>query len=245
MKGRIILPLLAVLTLAGCGQTAPLRTPGTLSTPKYTLSPAPQLDFSSVREEEIHTSDEGIIRIESKGGCASEPPTLQADSETASLPQELPTPETVWEEDQVVTYNGYTLPERVLLEEDCLGVLSIPAIELEMKVYEAENEMEAMLKGGVHYKDTTAWDGNVGISTHNSGVPEAVSFGRLQELNPGDIITYRTALGERRYKVETILEISDEDWSWLGRTADNRMTLTTCITGKPDKRLMVQGVEKR
>ena len=223
MKGRIILPLLAILTLAGCGQTA---LPSALNAPKYALPPAPQLDFSAVREEEIHTSDEGIIRIESKGGCASEPPALQADSETASLPQELPTPETVWEEDQVVTYNGYTLPERVLLEEDCLGVLT-------------------MLRGGAHYKDTTAWDGNVGISTHNSGVPEAVSFGRLQELNPGDIITYRTALGERRYKVETILEISDEDWSWLGRTADNRMTLTTCITGKPDKRLMVQGVEKR
>ena len=34
-----------------------------------------------------------------------------------------------------------------------------------------------------------------------------------------------------------------EDWSWLGRTADNRLTLTTCVTGKPDKRFLVQAVQ--
>lgn len=244
MKWSVILPLLAILTLAGCGQTA---LPSALNAPKYALPPAPQLDFSAVREEEIHTSEEGIIRIESKGGYTSEQPQVpgQANADAFSLPKEPLTPDAVWEEDAVITYNSYTLPDKIMLEEDCLGVLAIPAIELEMSIYEAEDEMEAMLRGGAHYKDTSAWDGNVGISGHNSGVPEAVSFGRLHELNLGDIITYRTALGERRYKVETILEIDDGDWNWLGRTADNRMTLTTCITGKPDKRLMVQGVEKR
>lgn len=138
---------------------------------------------------------------------------------------------------------SYTLPEKTVLEGDCLGVLTIPAIGLEMKVYEAEDEMEAMLKGGAHYKDTSAWDGNVGISAHNSGVPDCASFGNLQKLRKGDAIFYKTSLGERQYKVETILEISDEDWSWLGRTADNRITLTTCVTGKPDKRFLVQAVQ--
>ena len=226
-RALAILEILTMLGLSGC-VAAPL--PAALSTPRYALSEMEVL--TAPVPEEIHTSEEGIIRIPSSEGSA----------EAEEIADPL-TPETVWEEDAVITYNSYTLPDKIMLEEDCLGVLVIPAIELEMNVYEAENEMEAMLRGGAHYKDTSAWDGNVGISSHNSGVPEAVSFGRLHELNLGDIITYRTALGERRYKVETILEIDDGDWNWLGRTADNRMTLTTCITGKPDKRLMVQAIQ--
>ena len=138
MKRSVILPLLAMLALAGCGQTA---SPSALNTPKYELPPAPQLDFSAVREEEIHTSEEGIIRIESKGGYTSEQPQVpgQASADAFSLPQDPLTPETVWEEDAVITYNGYTLPEKAMLEEDCLGVLTIPAIELEMSIYEAED----------------------------------------------------------------------------------------------------------
>lgn len=230
MNRKRALAILGILTMLGLSGCVPAPLPAALSTPQYALSEMEVL--TAPTPEEIHTSEEGIIRIPSSEGSA----------EAAEIADPL-TPETVWEEDQVVTYNSYTLPEKAMLEEDCLGVLAIHAIELEMNVYEADEEMEAMLRGGAHYKDTSAWDGNVGISAHNSGVPEAVSFGRLHELNLGDIITYRTALGERRYKVETILEIDDEDWNWLGRTADNRITLTTCITGKPDKRLMVQAIQ--
>ena len=40
-----------------------------------------------------------------------------------------------------------------------------------------------------------------------------------------------------------IKEISEDDWSALTRTEDNRITLVTCITGKPNMRLMVQALE--
>lgn len=241
MKRTLIgLGALAMLGLSGC-VAVPL--PAALSTPQYV--PSEMRVLTAPTPEEIHTSEEGIVRIEAKREptIRQQPDSVQAELDGAIPPQAPLTPDTVWEVDRVVTYNSYTLPEKAVLEEDCLGVLTIPAIGLEMKVYEAEDEMEAMLKGGAHYKDTSAWDGNVGISAHNSGVPEAVSFGRLHELKPGDGIIYKTSLGERQYKVETILEISDEDWSWLGRTADNRLTLTTCVTGKPDKRFLVQAVQ--
>ena len=43
-----------------------------------------------------------------------------------------------------------------------------------------------------------------------------------------------------------VQEISDEDWSFLSPSAadDNKITLITCITGKPGSRLMVQGLQE-
>ena len=59
----------------------------------------------------------------------------------------------------------------------------------------------------------------------------------------GDVIAYETTLGIRYYTVDTIETISDDDWSYLGRTEDNRITLITCEVGHDDKRLVVQAVE--
>lgn len=243
-KLYVLLPLLA-LALGACGQ--PWELTPELQTPQYPAAPLSEIDFEAAAPPKIHTSDEGIVRIEAKEDIFKQPHTAaQAESDTISSPKEPLSPETVWEEDQVVTYNSYTLPEKLQIPEDGrLGTLSIPALSLEMPIYEAENEMEAMLRGGAHYKDTSAWDGNVGVSAHNSGVPEYASFGNLHRLQKGDVLLYKTSLGERRYQVETVLEIPDDNWSYLGRTADNRITLTTCVTGKPDKRLLVQGVERR
>ena len=42
-----------------------------------------------------------------------------------------------------------------------------------------------------------------------------------------------------------IKEIDETDWSMLGRTEDNRITMTTCIDGEPSKRLVVQAVEQK
>ena len=65
----------------------------------------------------------------------------------------------------------------------------------------------------------------------------------FRSLKEGDTLSYKTALGEREYKVSEVKEIQEDDWSALGRTEDNRMTLITCITGKPSMRLLVQAVE--
>ena len=54
---------------------------------------------------------------------------------------------------------------------------------------------------------------------------------------------YKTALRERQYAVSKIREIPQDNWDYLMRTEDKRLTLITCITGKPDSRLMVQAVE--
>ena len=105
--------------------------------------------------------------------------------------------------------------------------------------------MESMTKGVAHFAVTSAWDGNIGFASHNVAPAGAVAYFRdIHQLAEGDIVRYKTALGEREYRVTEVKEISEDDWSALGRTEDNRLTLITCITGKPNMRLMVQAVEE-
>lgn len=138
---------------------------------------------------------------------------------------------------------GYTLPETVQLTDGSIGLLRIEKIGLSASVYEAEDEMEAMRKGVAHYPSTSAWEGNIGLCAHSGNGP-ACFFRDLHKLKIGDEITYTTALGTRQYVVDVVQEIAETDWSMLGRREDNRITMTTCIDGKPDKRLCVQAVEK-
>ena len=49
---------------------------------------------------------------------------------------------------------------------------------------------------------------------------------------------------KRNWKKKTKKKIiNDEDWSYLGATEDNRITLITCVAGQKDKRLCVQAIE--
>jgi LPXTG-site transpeptidase (sortase) family protein len=140
---------------------------------------------------------------------------------------------------------AYTLPEDVHGPDASIGSLSIPTRGLTGGVYETADEMEAMTHGLAHFKTTSAWAGNIGVCGHNVNFDLTDGhFKRLHTLSEGDSLTYKTALGERSYTVTTVKEIAADDWSWLGRTEDNRITMITCISGKPDSRLMVQAIEK-
>jgi sortase (surface protein transpeptidase) len=77
-------------------------------------------------------------------GTAS-PPTLAFQQLPAAI-----TPATVWENDAVVTYNAFTLPEKAAFDNGSIGVLSIEKIGLAVNVYESSNQMEDMEKGVAH-----------------------------------------------------------------------------------------------
>ena len=153
-------------------------------------------------------------------------------------------PDEVWNgsEGSLVGSDGFTLPEAVAMEDGSLGTLQIPAIGLTVSVYETEdNELEAMVHGVAHFKETSCWDGNVGLAGHNQGVN--TFFQDLYKLKNGDKIILTTALGTRTYEVTMSKEIDETDWSYLDRTDDNRITLITCVNHDLTKRLCVQGVE--
>lgn len=234
----IFLMLFFVMSaLSACGEQTPPQ-PNELQTPQYSISLLPEKELEQVPAEEIH-SGEGIKVI---GGESQAPIT---DEQVAAAFASL-TPDTLWEQDATVTYNAFTLPEKAAFSENGnVGVLSIPTLGLTVSVYEATDEMEAMTMGAAHFKSTSAWDGNVGISGHNVNFDGTDGyFKNLYKLKTGDSIGYETALGSRSYTVSSVKTISQEDWSGLSRSTENQLTLITCISGQPTKRLLVKAVEK-
>ena len=88
---------------------------------------------------------------------------------------------------------------------------------------------------------TSIWNGNCSIAGHNRGVRD--DFGDLHTLERGDTVTWTTRLGTRTYEVVLVKTIASTDWSYLQATADNRITITTCLANQPSKRVCVQAVE--
>ena len=127
----------------------------------------------------------------------------------------------------------------LLYADGTLGILKIPKLGLNVKVYEGENNLE---KGVGHFTDTAVFTGNVAIAGHNRGVNSY--FGEIHHLKVGDEITYTTKLGTKKYAVTSVRKINAADFSFLRETQDNRLTLITCVKNEPNFRWCVQAREK-
>lgn len=206
-----------------------------LATPQYTAQPADPSELTfDLEQNKAYSAEDGLVVIE---------PVSAKQVKSASV---IDDPDKIWEEDQVITYNSFTLADKVKQEDGSLGVLTIPDIGLSVNVFAAEQgqELEAMTKGLAHFSHTSSWDGNIGICGHNVNFDLSDGyFKNLYQLKKGDKLTYSTSLGERSYEVQVSKSIAEDDWSYLGRTAENKITLITCISGQPTKRLVVQAVE--
>ena len=110
-----------------------------------------------------------------------------------------------------------------------------------MKVYQG-TDSKTLAKGAGHFENTSLWDGNVCIAAHNRGVN--AYFGQLHTLEVGDTITWTTKLGARTYEVVSVSKVSETDTSGTAATADNCLTLYTCVRDQRDYRWMVRAVEK-
>ena len=185
-----------------------------------------------------YTTEDGVVVI---------PASEQPGKSQAKPVEHLPDPDQAWEDYASLSTQGYTLPEDAVLLDGSMGVLTIPKLDLSAPVYETDEggEIESMTKGVVHFAITSAWEGNIGLCSHNVAPAGAVAyFQDIHQLEKGDKLSYKTALGEREYRVAEVKEISEDDWTVLNRSEENRLTLITCITGKPNMRLMVQAVEE-
>lgn len=138
--------------------------------------------------------------------------------------------------------SAYTSAANMVRSDGSIGTIKIPSLGINMKVWEGETN-ESMAKGVAHYSSTTGWDGNIGLCGHNRGAKYVI--GSIKDLKVGDTITYTTVYGTRTYAVSYVGTISNTDWSRLQATADNRVTITTCLANEPDYRVCVQAVEAK
>ena len=107
-----------------------------------------------------------------------------------------------------------------------LGTLRIPAIDLSVKIYEGTDHA-SLRKGAGHFEDTSIWDGNPCFAAHNRGVND--HFGKIHTLEVGDTVTLTTKLGKRTYSVVSVSKVSETDTSGLAATAENQISLYTCV----------------
>lgn len=126
-------------------------------------------------------------------------------------------------------------------DEEILGTLIINKINMQGEIKEGSSQ-EVLQNYIGHIEETAVYDGNVGLAAHNRGSSPSY-FARINELEIGDEIIYQNKYGERKYKVSQKKDILETDWSMLGESKENKLTLITCIKNRVNQRLCVQAVE--
>jgi len=236
MKWIILAMALLMIALVACIAQAAAPEPRIQAEP-----PAESEVTFDMDKNRAYTAEDGVVIV---------PASYVPDDSPELVPMAV-TPSAIGDTPEaallkaVAPSGGYTMPEQAQMADGSIGVLSIPKLGLTVGVFETDDEMEAMSHGLAHFKTTSAWQGNIGLCGHNVNFDLTDGYLKnLHTLKIGDSISYKTALGSRTYTVETVTEIAETDWSWLGRTEDNKITLITCISGKSASRLMVRAAEK-
>lgn len=135
-----------------------------------------------------------------------------------------------------------SIEQDIIHYDDEIGTLTIPDILLDNAPIRESIELSTLSQTIGHFPSTSIYEGNVGLASHNSG-NQGDFFKNLKKIKVGSEIFYQTNYGTKRYVVTVKEIISEEDWSYLKETEDNRITLITCVAGQKDKRLCVQAVE--
>jgi len=129
-----------------------------------------------------------------------------------------------------------------LYENGSVGTIYVHRFNRTVTVWPGET-VENMNRGAGHFSFTSAWDGNVGLAAHNRGSASYFSF--VKDLNTGDRITYTTRYGTRVYEVFRKDRIQETDNSPLNWSAENILTLITCVENVPSQRWVAQLREVR
>lgn len=131
--------------------------------------------------------------------------------------------------------------EKDISSKDILATLIIEKIGLKASI--KNGSTSDILKEYIgHIENTPIYNGNICLAAHNRGNKYSY-FARINELEEGDDVTYKTKYGEKKYKINKKEVILETDWQLLEDTKENKITMITCIKNKPNQRLCVQATE--
>lgn len=162
-------------------------------------------------------------RMESENGAQFSQNLLQDVQENLEI-IELPQQEVATEAllPEIGTREMQTVPAG---KYDSIGILAIPVLELELPVLTDWN-YEKLKKAPCHYYGS-CYESDFVIAAHNY----AAHFGRLSELQPGDLVLFTDATGQLHgYEVvllETLLPTATEEMI----TSGFDLSLYTCTPG--------------
>lgn len=108
---------------------------------------------------------------------------------------------------------------------DCFGILSIPVLELELPVL-ADWSYEKLKKAPCHYYGT-CYEPNFVIAAHNY----ASHFGRLSQLQPGDMVIFTDVSGANYYYEVVLLETLPKEATKEMIASGFDLSLYTCTIG--------------
>jgi sortase A len=105
-----------------------------------------------------------------------------------------------------------------------LGVLRIPAINLEVPVLDGTDDLTLnRAVGHIEGTPTLGAIGNIGIAGHRDGF-----FRGLKDVHPGDTLDLFTEQRDYHYVVDEIVIVPPEDVSVLDPRPEPSLTLVTC-----------------
>lgn len=131
--------------------------------------------------------------------------------------------------------------EELILNDNIIGIIEIPKLDLIAPIQEGTSQ-EILKEAVGHFSESSFWSGNVALASHNRS-RYAHYFEKIDKLQVGDEIIYKTKLGTKKYTVYESKIIASTDWSVVKNTKDNIITLITCVQNNPKSRLCVQAIE--
>ena len=108
---------------------------------------------------------------------------------------------------------------------DCIGILSVPVLDLELPVL-TDWDYEKLKKAPCHYYGSY-YEKNFVIAAHNY----KSHFGRLSQLQAGDVVVFTDVSGVARYYEVILLETLPQQATKEMITSGFDLTLYTCTTG--------------
>ena len=172
-------------------------------------------------------------RYEENAGAQSSQTLLQdvqlRIEENASAPTDVPAPPTPTENDTTPELLPEpTIPQMLTVPVDggeCIGILSIPALELELPVL-ADWSYEKLKKAPCHYYGSYYGTDFV-IAAHNF----QSHFGRLSELQAGDVVIFTDVSGTAHCYEVVLLETLQKEATLEMITSGFDLSLYTCTPG--------------